>query len=83
MCSAGLFVLDDLGSELADRVEAMVAALRELLETRQHLRTIITTNLTRELWAQRYPDARIKSRMARVAWVSDKGPDLRPAIANV
>jgi DNA replication protein DnaC len=77
MCIASLLVLDDVGTELGHQVEAMGAALRELLETRQHLRTIITTNLTKSAWAERYPDARIASRMQRAAWVVDDGADLR------
>lgn len=77
LCQCGALVLDDVGTEIRQHAEGMGAALRELLERRQGLRTIVTTNLSRDAWALRYPDARIASRMARVAWVVCTGQDMR------
>ncbi len=77
MCSAAVLELDDVGTEFKYQIEAVGAALRELLETRQGLRTIITTNLTQEAWTARYPDVRLSSRMERAAWVPVHGSDLR------
>lgn len=83
-CECRLLVLDDLGAETApaSRVAGMLV---ELLECRQRApartRTVVTTNLDRTAFAARYGDARLASRMAPeagvVAWVSDRGRDLR------
>jgi len=70
-------VLDDVGTEVDRYAGAMGAALRELLEVRQGARTIITTNLTAERWARRYPDDRLASRMARAYRATCVGEDLR------
>ena len=81
MCGAAVLELDDIGTEFRHQIEAVGAALRELIETRQGLRTIITTNLTQDAWAKRYPDARLASRIHRAAWRIVKGPDLRKRTA--
>jgi DNA replication protein DnaC len=74
-----MLVLDDLGSEHERDREWMVLALRELLESRQSLRTLITTNLSRSALSHAYGDERIASRLERVVWVADPGPDRRRA----
>lgn len=80
--SAPLLVLDDLGTEAKRDREHMVVALRELLESRQGLRTVITTNLGKEQVREAYADARIESRLHPIcerAWVVDDGADMRKA----
>lgn len=77
LCQSATLLIDDVGTELPHQVAAVGAALRELLEARQSLRTILTTNLTREAFEARYPDERLISRMERAAWVDVDGPDLR------
>jgi DNA replication protein DnaC len=79
MLSCRLLLLDDLGAEHPRDREWMVVALRELLESRQSLRTLITTNLSRSALSQAYADERIASRLERVVWVVDPGPDRRRA----
>jgi len=81
--TAALLVADDVGTELEPHRERMAATLVELLEHRKRpsTRTIITTNLNRRAFADRYGSERLMSRMAReagvVAWVEAQGPDLR------
>lgn len=77
MCTLPVLVCDDVGTELEHQKAAMGAALRELLEARQGLHTIITTNLTRDAFALRWPDERLQSRLELCAWVHANGPDLR------
>jgi DNA replication protein DnaC len=79
MLSCRVLLLDDLGAEHARDREWMVVALRELLESRQSLRTLITTNLSRLALSHAYGDERIASRLERVVWVADPGPDRRRA----
>lgn len=83
LSSCEALVLDDVGTEQGDwLIRAMRGALHGLLESRQHLLTVITTNLSRQQWSKRYPDARIESRLARAAWVTIEGPDLRRGDAS-
>lgn len=74
-----LLVIDDVGSE-AD-AERMGAALVSFMDWRPSARstpTVLTTNLTRELWVARYPDPRLRSRMNEmVNWVELHPGDLR------
>jgi hypothetical protein len=76
-CSTRCLVLDDVGTEPVRYRGAMAEALRELMEARQSLRTLVTTNLTRSQFAARYPDGRLDSRLSRAAWVKCVGEDLR------
>ncbi len=79
-----LLVIDDVGTEKKRDTEALVEALRDLLELRQRegARTLVTTNLSREAWLARYPDERVESRLSRAAWVTDSGIDHRRAGAT-
>lgn len=79
VCGVRCLVLDDVGTEPGRYREPMAEALREVVEARQSLRTIVTTNLTREQLSARYPDGRLDSRLSRVAWVVCDGEDLRRA----
>ncbi len=78
-CGA-LLVLDDVGSE--HDAQVVGSALLEILDARRcHQRlTIVIANLTREQFEERYPDARLASRLAQSAkWALCTGPDLRRA----
>lgn len=81
-----LLTIDDLGTEASRDRESVTVALRELLESRGGLRTIITTNLTQQQVLADYADERIVSRLQPAidagAWVIDPGPDLRKAGAR-
>jgi len=79
MLRCGLLVLDDLGTEHERDRGWMTLALRELLESRQAMRTLITTNLTLEQALAAYADERIASRAARIAWLTCVGEDMRRA----
>jgi len=73
---ARLLVLDDVGTE-GDAVR-MTATLIELLDERKQRKTLITTNLSKEAFLERYADERLHSRLRELAgFVGDKGPDLR------
>jgi hypothetical protein len=79
---APLLIVDDIGGEHDG--ERLGAALLELIDARQHsatrYRTVLTTNLSRDQLAHRYPSERLASRLndpGIVVWVSDAGPDLR------
>jgi len=83
--TASLLVADDVGAELEQHRERMGATLVELLEHRKRsarqMRTIITTNLNRRAFVERYGTERLISRMARTAgiaeWVETADGDLR------
>lgn len=77
VCDVDGLVLDDVGTEQPRLIKPMAAALHMLLECRQGARTIITTNLSRKAWSERYRDERIDSRLARASWVVLRGKDLR------
>lgn len=77
LSDSAALVMDDVGTELDRHIPAMGAALRELMECRQDKKTIITTNLGKDAWRDRYPDERLASRMTRAAWVVCGGRDLR------
>lgn len=74
-----LLVVDDVGGELDDK--RMLPALLDLLDTRKSARstpTIITTNLSKREFAERYKNDRLMSRMAEsVHWAAVGGEDLR------
>jgi DNA replication protein DnaC len=75
---ARLLILDDVGTE-GDAVR-MCAALVELLDERKQRKTLVTTNLSKEAFLERYSDERLHSRLRELAgFVGDKGPDLRGA----
>ena len=79
MRTCSLLVIDDLGTEHQRDRDWMKLALRELLEARLGSSTLITTNHTLEETLALYPDERIASRAAQIAWLVDSGPDLRSA----
>lgn len=65
-----LLALDDIGAEL-DQTR-MASTLLELLDSRcsaMETPTIVTTNLNKTQWVERYGDFRITSRMRNVLWV--------------
>lgn len=76
---AGSLVIDDVGGEL-DQTR-MLPALLDLLDSRKsayNRPTIVTTNLSKKDFAERYKNERLMSRMAEsVHWVSLTGEDLR------
>lgn len=75
----GVLVCDDLGTE--HNPDAVGTALSELLDARRRgQRSIWATNLDQRAFGERYPDARLHSRMAQSAhWLIDAGGDLRRA----
>lgn len=83
--TAATLVCDDVGAELGQHRERMTATLIELLEHRKrsprYMRTVITTNLNRREFEQRYAGARLLSRIAAeagvVAWAETKESDMR------
>lgn len=80
MLTCALLVVDDLGRE-SDANE-MSAALLDVLDARPSTRkrTVLITNFGRRQWLERYPDERLRSRLAQLAHdVADKGEDLRRA----
>lgn len=79
MLRCALLVLDDLGTEHERDRKWMTLALRELLESRQSARTLITTNLTLDQALAAYDDERIASRAQRIAWLACEGEDMRRA----
>lgn len=81
--NTGMLVIDDVGCELdANR---MLAALLDLLDARKSARshpTIITTNLNKKAFAERYANERLMSRMSEsVQWEALDGSDMRRAKA--
>lgn len=70
-----LLVIDDVATEMDP--SKMCAALIEALDHRKQRRTLITTNLGPEAWAQRFQDPRLHSRLKTAEFVPDHGPDLR------
>ena len=81
LASARVLVIDDLGSEYADKNGNFTERLDFILTEREHeyRRTLITTNLNAQAFAERY-SARIMSRLAGAAplggFYEDVGPDL-------
>jgi DNA replication protein DnaC len=76
---AGLVVVDDIGGR-EDSAEGLGSYLLDLVDERRHVRTktILITNLPRKLFAERYPDPRLHSRLAQSAtWAVTRGDDLR------
>jgi DNA replication protein DnaC len=78
MLRARVLFVDDVGTERMS-AEHVASMLVELLEKRQSLRTLLTTNLSGSDFAKRYRDERLMSRIQRVEWLSAKGEDLRRA----
>lgn len=74
-----LLVIDDVGTER--NADAMGSALVEVLDARRRgQRNLWITNLSRAAFEQRYPDARLHSRIAQSGvWCIDDGADLRRA----
>lgn len=75
---APLLAIDDVGTETDDR--RMLSVLLDVLDARpsaSRTPTLITTNLTKKAFAERYPNERLISRMARVRWEAVGGEDLR------
>jgi DNA replication protein DnaC len=76
---AGLLVIDDVGGELD--AARMLPVLLDLLDSRKSARstpTVLTTNLTKKEFRERYANDRLMSRMAEsVQWVALNGEDLR------
>lgn len=73
-----LLALDDVGTEL-DQAR-MLPTLLEIIDARAsavNTPTVISTNLTKKAFAERYPNERLISRMAKVHWESVQGEDLR------
>lgn len=73
-----LLVLDDVGTEIDE--SRMLPTLLEIINARASAAftpTVIATNLTKKAFAERYPNERLLSRMARVQWASVQGEDLR------
>jgi DNA replication protein DnaC len=73
-----LLVVDDLGRE-SDAAD-MAAALLDVIDMRPSLRkrTILITNFDKAAFLARYPDERLRSRLAQFAtFVADKGDDMR------
>lgn len=78
--SAGLLVVDDVGTEdAADRIAGVLTELLDSRCSRKH-RTIITANMTKKAFADRYASERLMSRMVLLSqWVASKDADLRRA----
>jgi DNA replication protein DnaC len=73
-----LLVLDDVGTEIDGA--RMLPTLLEIINARASATftpTVIATNLTKKAFAERYPNERLLSRMARVQWTTVQGEDLR------
>lgn len=73
-----VLVLDDVGTEIDE--SRMLPTLLEIINARASATftpTVIATNLTKKAFAERYPNERLLSRMARVQWASVQGEDLR------
>lgn len=70
-------VIDDLGLE--QNPQTFCGSLVEIIDYRQgsNKKTILTTNLTRKQFNDRYPDPRLHSRLSRCVFVGDSGPDMR------
>lgn len=79
VCRCHTLVLDDVGGE--HDAARMCSALLEILDSRKsHSRTIVTTNLGKKAFADRYANERLTSRLHElVEWHGDAGPDLRRA----
>lgn len=75
---ARALLLDDVGTERM-APEPVASMLVEVLEKRQGLKTIVTTNLSAADFIGRYADKRLASRIARVEWVECSGEDMRRA----
>lgn len=79
--NARLLVIDDVGTE--SDAARMLNVLLELLDARPSAAatpTLITTNLTRKAFAERYANERLMSRLAQlVQWASVSGSDMRRA----
>lgn len=77
MWSRGLLVIDDVGIEL--KRDEFISSLYEVVNARQGggRRTIITSNLSRKEFKQKYNDARLLSRLKRAEFGTDAGPDMR------
>jgi hypothetical protein len=56
-----LLVLDGIGDERPDRAGDMADALLDMLAHRTHRRTILTTRMSDQLFARRYPSAPLGS----------------------
>jgi DNA replication protein DnaC len=78
---AYLLVIDDVGGELDSG--RMLPALLDLLDSRKSAHstpTVVTTNLTKTAFRDRYANDRLMSRMAEsVLWFGLSGEDLRRA----
>jgi DNA replication protein DnaC len=76
---ARLLVIDDVGCELD--AQRMLPALLDLLDARKSARntpTILTTNLNKKQFAERYANDRLTSRMHEsVQWVGLSNGDMR------
>jgi len=74
-----LLALDDLGAEMRDSKRWASGVLGSLLESRHDrcLRTIVTTNITREEFAERYNDRLLARIQDGGRWVKVEGQDLR------
>lgn len=73
-----LLALDDVGTEIDEA--RMLPTLLEIIDARAsavNTPTVISTNLTKKAFAERYPNERLISRMAKVRWESVQGEDLR------
>jgi DNA polymerase III delta prime subunit len=74
-----LLVLDDVGAE-TDRFKSGVptARLQQVMDTMEHRWLLITTNVPKDQWAERW-DKRIASRMEASSYISlFNVPDYRP-----
>jgi DNA replication protein DnaC len=67
--SAPLMVVDDVGTERRNadgrRDQRFMPALSDIIDSRQQLRTIITTNLSKAAFLETYCDPRMASRLAQ------------------
>lgn len=79
ICECKTLVVDDVGTERA--LDAFSVTLLEVIDVRQgHGRyTLLTANLTRRQFFERYSDPRIGRRLQRALFVVDNGPDLTTA----
>lgn len=78
-----LLVLDDVGAE-TDRFKSGVpgARLQQVMDSMEHRWLMITTNVPKDQWADRW-DKRIASRMEASSYISlFNVPDYRPKLAN-
>lgn len=77
--SAGLMVLDDIGTERrsADgrRDPRFMPALSDVIDSRQQLGTIITTNLSKQAFLETYADPRMASRLEQSGYFHGCGND--------